>query len=111
MRFVFTAILQLLLLSARLQVVARANCQMSIWVFDSYDNCYAQQAPNTDGVIYADGQCHTVQTDSSTGSSNYALLPGTYRAECTSGGKIRFLDSGCLDSQCTATFAARALSD
>jgi hypothetical protein len=102
MKLFFIVILQLLLLSAR-QVVATNNCQMSIWVFDSYNNCVAQQAPNSNAVIYADGQCHTVETDTSINTSNYALLPGTYSAECTSAGKIHFVESSCTDSTCASS--------
>ena len=79
------------------------NCEMSMWVFDTLDRCNRTDPPNAVGTIYADGQCRTVETDASPESSEYALFPGNYRAECTSDGKLSLTESGCIDSTCSAT--------
>jgi len=79
------------------------DCEMSMWVFDTLDRCNRTDPPNAVGTIYADGQCRTVETDASSGTPDYALFPGNYRAECTSDGKLSLTESGCIDSICSVT--------
>jgi hypothetical protein len=83
------------------------NCKMEIWVFDSLERCNTTQPPNANGYIYADDQCRTVEAASSTASSDYLLFPGTYRAYCTSAGKIHFSDSGCTSPTCSIAASSR----
>jgi hypothetical protein len=45
--------------------------------------------------------CHTVETNLSPSDDNYSILPGNYRVECTSDGKLKFLDSACADGTCS----------
>jgi hypothetical protein len=79
------------------------SCAMDIWIFASFEGCQASDAPIANGKIYADGQCHTIETDLDTSNSNYQFFPGNYRVQCIDTNKIRFSDSACLDNVCTVT--------
>jgi hypothetical protein len=76
------------------------NCPMQIWVYDTLERCDNVDPPNAVGTVYADGGCHTIETDEPVGTTDYALFPGSYKASCTSEGKIRFTDSGCMSDTC-----------
>jgi len=87
---------------------AESNCEMTIWAFDSMDQCirslWSCDKPSAIGTIVADGQCRTVVTNTSSTSSEYELLPGTYRAEWRiNQGVVSFTDSGCTDDTCSST--------
>jgi len=76
-------------------VQAQNFCSMTIYAYRLEGQCNTPP-PDAVGTIYADGQCRTVVTNT-TGN----LLPGNYRAECTAGGKIRFVESDCVYDTCS----------
>jgi hypothetical protein len=81
------------------------SCRMEIYVYDDNQVCKGLNPPNGIGYIIPDGKCRTVEIDESIGTSvnDYALFPGTYRAQCTHDGKsVRFADSGCKSTNCTS---------
>lgn len=78
------------------------GCRMEMWVFEKTEQCEGGVAPTAKGYIYADGKCRTVETTTPVGSDSYHLLPGSYSAVCTSEGKIRIDQSGCVRSDCSA---------
>jgi PDZ domain len=82
--------------------VVGESCPMQMKFYTSYDTCNAGSVIAS-ATVYADGQCHTVETDTATSSKNYLMLPGNYRLECTSGGKLVFLQSACEQGTCSST--------
>jgi hypothetical protein len=88
-----------------LLVTYSQNCPLQIWVYDALEKCENVNPPNAVGTLYADGTCRTMETTTAAaaaivGTTDYGLLPGTYKATCTKEGKIRFSDSGCLTETC-----------
>jgi hypothetical protein len=78
------------------------KCPMEMWVFDTIIRCNNNTLPNALGTIYADGDCHSTELKDAETADYMDLFPGNYRAVCTSEGKIRFLDSGCVSETCTS---------
>ena len=75
-------------------------CPMEIRFHTSFDTCYDSNTLAT-ATIYADGKCHTVETNVSPSDENYSILPGNYRVECSSDGSLKFLDSACQEGTCS----------
>ena len=80
-----------------------SNCAMDIWIFSSFDSCQASDAPVANGKLYADGQCHAIETDLDPSDPSYSSFPGNYRVQCIDTNKVRFYDSACLDETCSST--------
>lgn len=75
-------------------------CPMEMTFHTSFNTCYGSSTIAT-ATIYADGLCHIVETNLSPSDENYSILPGNYRAECTSDGKLNFLVSACEEGTCS----------
>ena len=75
-------------------------CPMEMTFHTSFDTCYDNSTIAT-ATVYADGLCHTVETNLSPSDANYSILPGNYRVECTSDGKLKFMASACAEGTCS----------
>lgn len=75
---------------------------MKIWVYSSKESCDYQTTPNATGLLYVDGQCHTVLTETSSNDPIYNLLPGNYKAACTTEGNVHVIQSGCVFANCSS---------
>ena len=76
-------------------------CPMEIRYHSSFETCY-ESTSIANAIVYADGKCHTVESNVSPSDANYSILPGNYRLECESDGKtLVFLDSACQEGTCT----------
>ena len=87
------------------------DCAMDIWIFSSFDSCQASDAPIANGKIYADGQCHSIETDLDTSNPSFSSFPGNYRVQCIDTNKIRFFDSACFDTTCAITVTGATVCD
>lgn len=92
----------LVYVSCLLQFVSSQDCPLKIWAYTSTQLCNEGVTPNASGVIYADGQCHSVQSEISSNDPLFSLLPGNYKAACTVDGRVRFEQSGCTNGNCTS---------
>jgi hypothetical protein len=88
--------------SYRVAVVDAQGCPLTLWVFPNFANCNQGDDATSVGTIYADGNCHTLDSDVMTNTTQ-PLFPGNYAAECTSDGNIHFIHSGCLSDECTVS--------
>ena len=79
-----------------LLVNAQSNCELSLEVYEFAEDCSSGSSPKESGSVIADGTCRE--------ASSASWLPGIYRAECDSSGKVTFIDSGCSSlSACEET--------
>lgn len=79
---------------------AQSSCPLTIHVFDTEAGCEEDSSPTSIGLINADGQCNVAEALAGTSDS---LLPGTYRAECVTSEYVSIWQSGCSNSDCSAS--------
>ena len=76
------------------------NCPLEMHVFADSGDCNAQNTADAVGTIIPDNTCRSTQVESGSATE---LLPGNYRAQCTSDGRVAIYESGCLDSSCSSS--------
>lgn len=81
-------------------MVAQATCAFTLRVYETFDQCEKQELPNATEIIYADGQCRTMDNVDAV-STYFPHLPQNYHAMCTTNGFVRIREDGC--AACSST--------
>ncbi|GKY90281.1 hypothetical protein MPSEU_000002200 [Mayamaea pseudoterrestris] len=79
---------------------AQSSCPLEMHVFADSANCNVQTTADAVGTLYPDDTCRSTELVS---GDSPELLPGNYRASCSSDGRVQIYESGCTSSTCAAT--------